>query len=284
MIDRIEKHGNLLINYVSKDYDDAHLETLMNTKIKRADIQFIIDHDADVYCENGKLLLRFRKKKLSDNNVKEFYENVIKFAVNKTSNRGSASGSEKKNIFANPKIMSNIIGYFDKFSPSQKVKLRQTGQPIPKVTVRKTRFLSMYPERFERTLPLIQEIDNLYEQLVPDNYAEQKQKSMETPFHIAKTAFTTATINSNYQTTVHKDRGDWGFGNLTVIEHGSYLGGETCFPQYGIAVNVRTNDILFMDVHEPHGNLPIELQTADTKRLSIVCYLRISIWKQTRGN
>jgi hypothetical protein len=219
---------------------------------------------------------------LSDNNVKEFYDNVIKFAVNKTSNRGSASGSEKKNIFANPKIMSNIIGYFDKFSPSQKVKLRQTGQPIPKVTVRKTRFLSMYPERFERTLPLIQEIDNLYEQLVPNNYAEQKQKATDTPFHITETAFTTATLNVNYQTTVHKDQGDFGFGNLTVIEHGSYLGGETCFPQYGIGINCRTNDILFMDVHQAHGNLPIELQTADTKRLSIVCYLRISIWKQTR--
>ena len=74
MIDRIEKQGKLLIYYVSKDYDDAHLETIMNTKMNREDIQTIIDHDADVYCENDKLLLRFRKKQLSDNNVKEFYQ------------------------------------------------------------------------------------------------------------------------------------------------------------------------------------------------------------------
>ena len=286
MIDRIEKHGNLLIYYVSKDYDDAHLETLMNTKIKREDIQFIIDHDADVYCENGKLLLRFRKKQLSDSNVKEFYENVIKFAMNKTSNRGSASGSEKKNIFENPKIMSNIIGYYDKFSPSQKVKLKQQGQPIPKLTVRETRFLAKYPERFKKALPLIQEIDSLYEQLVPDYYAKQKQKATETPFHIAGTSFTTVTTNVNYTTSIHKDRGNCleTCGNLTVIEHGSYLGGETCFPQYGIGVNCRTNDILFMNVHQAHGNLPIELESPDAKRLSLVCYLRISIWKQTRGN
>ena len=185
----------------------------MNTKIKREDVQFIKDHDADVYCLEGtegrKLLLRFRKKQLSDKNVKEFYDNVIKFAMNKTSNRGSASGSEKKNIFENPKIMSNIIGYYDKFSPSKKVKLKQQGQPIPKLTVRKTRFLAKYPERFKKALPLIQEIDSLYEQLVPDYYAKQKQKATETPFHIAGTSFTTVTTNNvNYTTSIHKDRGD----------------------------------------------------------------------------
>jgi len=36
-------------------------------------------------------------------------------------------------------------------------------------------------------------------------------------------------------------------------------------------------------VHEAHGNLPIELETPDAKRLSIVCYLRTSIWKQTKN-
>lgn len=284
MIDRIEKQGNLLIYYISKDYDNAHLENVMNTNLKREDTQTIIDHDADVYGdpEGKKLLLRFRKKQLTDDNVKLFYDNVIRFAMNKSSNRGSASGSKTKNIFQNPKIMSNIIGYYDKFSPSQKFKLRRMGKTIPKITVRKTQFVEMYPERFERTFPLIQEIDNLYEQIVPDNHAKQKQKATETSYHIAGTSFTTATLNVNYQTTVHKDQGDSGFGNLIVIEHGSYLGGETCFPQYGIGVDVRTNDILFMDVHEPHGNLPIELQSADAKRLSIVCYLRMSIWKQTR--
>ena len=38
-----------------------------------------------------------------------------------------------------------------------------------------------------------------------------------------------------------------------------------------------------MDVHEAHGNLPIELETKDAKRLSIVCYLRKNIWEQTKG-
>jgi len=40
---------------------------------------------------------------------------------------------------------------------------------------------------------------------------------------------------------------------------------------------------LYMDVHQPHGNLPLELETPDSKRLSIVCYLRKSIWDQTKN-
>ena len=35
-----------------------------------------------------------------------------------------------------------------------------------------------------------------------------------------------------------------------------------------------------MDVHEWHGNLPIQLKTPDAIRLSVVCYLRTNIFKQ----
>ena len=53
----------------------------------------------------------------------------------------------------------------------------------------------------------------------------------------------------NFKTRLHKDEG---FGNLIVIEDGKYEGSETCFPQYGIGVDVRQNDIL--NVHEWHAN------------------------------
>ena len=38
-----------------------------------------------------------------------------------------------------------------------------------------------------------------------------------------------------------------------------------------------------MNVHEAHGNLPLKLETPETKRLSIVCYLRKKIWEKTKG-
>lgn len=285
MIEKKEKKGNVTIYYVKKDYDDDKLLKVLNKKLKRDNIKLIIDHDADVFDENGNLLLRFRKNKLNEDNIKDFYDNVISFALNTTKNRGSASGSKNKNIYNNPKVMSNILGYFDKLSPQHKFQYKQVGIPLPKITVRETRFLADYPDKFKKLLPLIREIDKLYKQYVPEKYAKQKKKANQTPFHIADTAFTTVTTNVNYQTTVHRDKGDdaEGFGNLVVIEHGKYKGGETCFPQYGIGVDVRTGDIIYMDVHQPHGNLPIELESDDAKRLSIVCYLRKSIWDQTKG-
>lgn len=285
MIEKKEKKGGITIYYVKKDYDNNKLSKVLNNKLKRSDIKDFIDDDADVFTEEGKLLLRFRKNKLNKENVNKFYENVIDFAVIPTSNRGSASGSKSKNVYDNPKIMSNIIGYFDKLSPKQKAKIRDSGHKAPKITVRETRFLADYPDKFQKMVPLIKEIDHYYKTLVPDNYAKQKKKANQTPFHIADTAFTTVTTNVNYQTTVHTDKGDDedGFGNLAVIEHGKYKGGETCFPQYGIGVDIRTGDVLYMDVHQPHGNLPIELESKDAKRLSIVCYLRRRIWEQTKG-
>jgi hypothetical protein len=284
MIIKKEKKGNITIYYVDKDYDDSKLSKVLNKKLKREQISTIIDEDADVYTKDGKLLIRFRKNKLKKENIKSFYDNVIKFALNKTSNRGSAFGSKSKNIYDNPKIMTNILGYFDKLSPIQKLLLKKQGKTIP-ITVRETRFNMDHPEKFKKLLPLVKEIDHYYKIYTPEQYKNQRKKANQTPFKIPGTAFTTITTNINFQTTVHTDKGDDtdGFGNLVVIEEGKYTGGETCLPQYGIGIDVRTGDVLYMDVHEPHGNLPIILENSDAKRLSIVCYLRKSIWEQSKN-
>jgi len=285
MIIKKEKKSGIWIYYVDKDYDDAHLEKKLSSKLTRAQIRTIIDHDSDVYTKEGTLLLRFRKNKLNRQHIDAFYDNVIKFAMNTTSNRGIATGITDGGIYTNKRTMTNILGYFDKLSPRQKFAYRQNGVTLPKITVRETRFMMDYPEQYNKALPLIKEIDAYYREYIPENYGKQRKKANETPFHIDGTAFTTITTNVNFQTLLHTDKGDdnEGFGNLAVIERGSYSGGETCFPQYGIGVDVRTGDILYMDVHQPHANLPISLKSKDSVRLSIVCYLRKSIWMQTRG-
>jgi hypothetical protein len=285
MIIKKEKKGDITIYHVKKDYDDDKMEKKLNTFIKPDHIHDIIDKNADVYTEEGKLLLRFRKGAISNQeHIDEFYDNIIKFAKNVTSNRGNATGSKTSNIGTNPKVMTNIFGFFDRWGPSQKVifkKLRKT----PKVSVRPCRFNMDYPEEYEKTLPMIKDVEALYEKLIPENYSLQRKKANQTHFKIPGTAFTTVTTNVNYQTTIHTDKGDdvEGFGNLAVIERGKYKGGETCFPQYGIGVDVRTGDVLFMDVHQPHANLPIKKETDDAIRLSVVCYLREKVWKKSQG-
>lgn len=284
MIIKKETIDGIPVYHVGKNFDDAHMADRMNTYVEKSDIKDIIDDDADVYTEDDKLLLRFRKKTIPKEKYELFYDNVIDFAENVSSNRGNATGSNKRNVRDNPKVMSNIFGYFDRWSPSQKVIFRNAGvKPI--VDVRECRFNRDYPDKYKKTIPLIQEIDKLYKKLTPVHYKFQRKKANQTYFKIPGTSFTTITTNINFQTTIHCDKGDdiEGFGNLAVIENGKYTGGETCFPQYGIGVNVRSGDVLFMDVHQPHGNLPINKKTEETTRLSIVCYLRNNVWLRTKN-
>jgi hypothetical protein len=270
---------------VSKKFTDLEMQNkIANTFIKPNIIDTIVNDDMDVFTDDGKLLLRFRKSVFSKKHIDDFYENIIKFAMNTTANRGSATGSKKKNIYENPKIMTNIFGYFDRFPANYKKSFKNAGIKAP-LEVRKCRFNAEYPEKYAKLLPLIQDVDHLYKKYAPDHYKRQMEKASQTHFKIEGTSFTTVTTNVNFRTTVHTDKGDddEGFGNLVVIEKGRYTGGETCFPQYGLGVNVRTGDVLFMDVHEWHGNLPIKLIDKDAKRLSVVCYLRKNLWIRTKN-
>jgi hypothetical protein len=260
------------------------MEKKMNTLLKPEHIKTIIDYDADVYTKEGKLLLRFRKDMLDSKHVDDFYENIIQFAKNVSALRGKSSGSKSQTSYSDKKVMSNIFGYFDRWSPAHKVIFKKRGK-VPSVMVRQCRFNMDYPEKYKKTIPLIKDIDELYAKLTPEQYKLQRRKANQTYFKIPGTSFTTVTTNVNFQTSLHTDKGDdeEGFGNLAVIERGEYTGGETCFPQYSLGVNVRSKDILFMDVHQPHANLPMHKKSDDCIRLSIVCYLRKNVWLRTKN-
>jgi hypothetical protein len=272
------------VYYVDKDVTDAKMKNRANTRVKPSQIKLIINNNADVYDKDNNLLIRFRKNRLSKKNINLFYKNVIKHASKSTSNRGSTSGSKKKNVADNPQIMTNIFGYFDKFSPQQKALQNKRNMKL-KLNARECKFNMDNPEEYKKTIPLIKEIDAQYKKLVPKKYAAQRKKANQTHFKIPGTSFTTITTNINFQTTIHTDKGDDpdGFGNLAVIERGEYTGGETCLPQYGVGVDIRQGDVIFMNVHEWHGNLPIKRKNKDVIRLSIVCYLRHNLWEKTKN-
>jgi hypothetical protein len=290
MIVKHERKGGIDVYHVKKNISDAGMERHRHQFVTPSLIDIIINDDADVYTDDNRLLLKFRKGKLSKDKIDTFYENMIDFARTTSTNRKLTSGLKTKSRSKTAKkekdfaAMTNIVGYFDSLGPSQKAMLKKHGIKL-NPAVRETRFNMLYPDKFKKLIPLIREIDNYYEKIVPDHYKRQHRKAKQTYFKIADTAFTTVTTNVNFKTTIHTDRGDdaEGFGNLVVIERGKYTGGETCFPQYGVGVNVRTGDVLFMDVHEWHGNLPIRLENKDAVRLSIVCYLRHRLWEKTRG-
>ena len=178
--------------------------------------------------------------------------------------------------------MSNILGYFDKWSISQKATFKNSGIRYPG-PCRLCTYNVKFPEKWAKVVPLIKEIDEQYQKLCPKEHEDQLKAARSTPFHIRGTAFSTVTTNLNFRTAAHTDSGDWptGFGNLVVIERGSpYKGAYTGFPQYGVAVDCRTGDFLAMDVHQIHGNSPMEPEDDTSQRLSLVNYLREGIIKK----
>jgi|TARA_B110000967_G_C18874965_1_gene557755 hypothetical protein len=193
----------------------------------------------------------------------------------------------------NNQVASNPIGFYE------------SSKNFADLPCRLTHFTRTNYQKYQEGLPFIQRINAMFEKLIPDAYQKQLERANEKPhLKIPETAFSTITINRNFRTALHRDAGDFsqGFGNLTVIERGSYHGGYTVFPQFGVGVDVRSGDFLAMDVHQWHSNTAIYETKEDTlynskldkvfndnpevgtvgldkkyTRLTFVCYLREKI-------
>ena len=160
-------------------------------------------------------------------------------------------------------VMSSVIGYMDRYAR------------IP--YCRMTEFSQRFFDEYKLTLPYIRYISKLYETFVPEKFKLQKAywDKIHKDFKIDNTAFTTVTLNNNFRTACHTDKGDYkdGIGNIAVLEKGKYDGAYTVIPKYGIALNVRNTDVGFFDVHEIHGNTEI-IKHGACERISVVCYVR----------
>ena len=281
----------------------------------------LVQKNIDIYYldENGeeKLLLKYRKNALSDNDIKLGW-NCYKDLAKPSRGRGASAGPidpentywKKRNLVktnkwstsylkpdgtpskmrVNNQVFSNPIGFFAE------------NKNFCELPCRLTHFTRTNFEKYNEGIPFLEQIDRMYKKLTPEHHKRQLDRANKKPqLKIKDTAFSTITINRNFRTALHRDAGDYseGFGNLTVIERGKYQGGYTIFPQFGIAVDVRNNDYLAMDVHQWHSNTEI-YETEEDKiynesipkaykdnievgtigidklytRLTFVCYLR----------
>jgi len=278
----------------------------------------VFDEDVDVYAMIGgqkKLIAKLRKQVIDPAMIKIGWE-AFWIAAGPSRNRGAAAGPiavdskywkarKPQNISGwsanetvrgkmskmriNNNVFSSVLGYFN-------------ATPFMKLPCRITSYTMRYWKYYQHGLPFIRAIDSCFKSLVPDKYALQKKAAEQMPMvHITDTAFSSVTINRNFRTALHKDDGDFkeGYGNLSVIERGSYHGGYTLMPEFGIGFNVRTGDFLAMDVHQWHCNTELYETEEDKKanknlprihkdsletgtlgaekpfsRVSFVCYLR----------
>lgn len=317
--------------YVGKILSDSEIENYEGeyfdeSYYKGRNRYILKDSNIDVYTDDGKLLLKVRRNVIDKKYTDEALHSLLEASKKKHENRGAAAGvldtnkmpnyigkfvkpgkfrtgfyssisGKKSNQFTSNLSKSNIVGFYDVADRNLKGK----GQPC-----RLTAFNRDNPILWKNILPFIRQCNKQFKNLVPDKYLIQKKRAELTPdFTIKNTAYSTITINYSWRTGLHRDIGDLktGFGNLVVIEDtnnkntydGCYLG----FPQYGVAVDVRTGDYLAMNVHEWHCNTEFKPKKKticgkwsdiDIKnnwyfnRLSMVMYLREKMIKCINKN
>lgn len=153
--------------------------------------------------------------------------------------------------------------------------------------VRATAYTRDNWELFQKSWPFLQEMTRYYRMMSPIRYANQQRFIEE--HHLAEkgwvipdTVFSTITVNKNFQTACHQDKGDFkaGMECFAVLEDGvdEYDGGYTCFPKFRTAFDARTGDFVCMDVaHHWHGNVEMVDRVegkGDWERISLVLYVR----------
>ena len=65
-----------------------------------------------------------------------------------------------------------------------------------------------------------------------------------------------------------------------MLSGGTFGGGELALPRYRIAVRYGMLDVLIMDNHEVHGNLPFVGDPDKFTRLALIFYLRANLLKR----
>jgi hypothetical protein len=276
---------------------DEETDALAAHKLRADSYDQLFTDDVDIYKPDGSLLCKLRQRALSREDCATVFP-FWKEMATPTPYRGTASGiiegaeeiaqlikdrcalgvaeiqgmrakmikqdGSLSNTYVSKHVNSGIIGYFD----------RSSRFPYCRLTA----YNLAHPDRFRAVLPFLRKIDAAFAHLVPDRYAVQKQFVQETnpDFYIHGTAFTTVTVNRNFQTAVHQDVGDLkaGFGVMSCIRRGRFDGCFFVFPKYRVALDLRTGCVLCADVHEWHANTPFKGNKGMYERISLVLYYR----------
>ena len=309
-----QTEGSVAKLIATEYYSEEELKTLKGTFLGDEYIHHIINEDTDIFDENGKFILSFRKNILTKNKIG--FHNYKKF-IGMSRGRGLAAGPINKDspYFKKRKLVDTKGIRTRYLTPSGNVSKMKVNNPVSSVPLgyydklkgplnknlpcRLTSYTKNNFDNFKEGLEYIEEISYNYRDIRPEEYTNQFNRGYLKPdYMIDNTAFSTITLNRNFRTALHKDAGDYGgIACLSVLEQGRWRGGLFMIPMYGLGINLREGDLLIADVHNWHCNSEIWTTKEDDiynnnmandfnhlnpelygnekySRISFVCYLR----------
>jgi hypothetical protein len=272
---------------------DEEVEALRGRVPKVSDFEYLIDEDSIVMETPGKVIARLVTNGIPQKVVTNT-SNHLKTVRGDRSARGGVihkdammyrerkDGSLGPTTAVPPSVLqflreqnvrlgltgpySNFLGYFDKTSRED--------------LCRPTAWSLRSPRILEISRSLVKEVEYVNKSELLDHWRRQREfmKGVSSRFKYENSMFSTVTVNLNASFRYHIDEGDFrgGIGNLVVLELGDDRSGILVMPRERVAFIVRPTDVLLMDVHHMHGNLPL---TSGGTRLTAVLYARENINK-----
>ncbi|KAG5483265.1 hypothetical protein LSCM1_04806 [Leishmania martiniquensis] len=160
---------------------------------------------------------------------------------------------------------TGIVGYYDYLTNPTRHKCRETE------------FSRKNWGLFSQCEPLLKHLDKLYSQLAPMHHHLQKV-AIPSQYQLCGTVFSTITVNRNFRTAVHTDKGDFrsGLGVLSVI-NGEFEGCHLAIKRLKKAFQLKVGDVLLFDTSLEHGNTEVMSPELHWQRTSVVCYLRTGL-------
>tara|TARA_R110000744_G_scaffold79941_3_gene156920 strand:- start:2695 stop:3567 length:873 start_codon:yes stop_codon:yes gene_type:complete len=258
--------------------------------------------DIDIYDKiTGDIILSF-KKKVIEEEYYDFHKGIVSQSRILSMDRGNAAGKttiaglkqHKENWKTYPVELltkngehqeeSKVSGAYYRYNDGR-VSKRSKSNSVRSSTIggfdknarnpcRLTYFTKNNIDKYQTIFPISQKISDLYFSYFPDRWLYQYESYSKCPenFIIPNTNFSSITLNHDFRTASHRDKGDYkkGLTCFTVKKCGKFSGGELCFPEYGIGVNVEQGDLLMFNPHEVHCNNALN----GDGRMSMVFYLR----------
>jgi hypothetical protein len=124
-------------------------------------------------------------------------------------------------------------------------------------------------------LKLLQTMDAVYREAMPGAHDEQRRFAELTSrnYRIPGTVFTTGTVNDTHAFVAHRDRGNLPLGAsvMTVLRRGAYSGGLFVLPEYRVAFDLGSRDVILFPPDALHGNTVL-VGEGRYERLSVVAY------------
>lgn len=235
----------------------------------------LINNSVRIYKENGDILAVFLKNHLKDKKLIDIGRKLYRFK-GWSNNRVMAAGKKKggSGLGNANKVKSSVVGYLEK---------------THMWPCRQTVLYKKHKKSFDNeTSELLNFINGEYYKYAKELYKKQYVFSqLVKPMTLNGTVFTTITVNCDFRTRSHVDKGDFknGLGNLMVFDYTKspkqpWCGGEFLLPEFKLAFDIQEGDLLFVDVHEVHCNSAIY----GHGRLSLVCYARENIFEKCLKN